>query len=88
MDGGTLDTLREVFCNVEELVVGGRLVGVAAGEWAEFVGSGALGSLRRLGLPGGTNRPPYGQWTVAEMEDIRAACVKQGIRSIDRGKVI
>jgi len=85
MDAGSLDTLRRVFGNVEELVVGGRLVRVSAGEWARFVAGGALGSLRRLRLPGGTNWPPYAQWSTAEVEDIRAAC---GLRGIERGKVI
>jgi hypothetical protein len=89
VDVGILDTLRVVFCNLEVLDVRGHLVSVLASEWTEFVSGGALRSLRRLGLPWGTNRPPFVKWNSREMGEIRGACAKRRIGMIlERGKVI
>ena len=74
VDMGVLITVSEVFRNLVELVVSGRAVRVSAQEWAGFIRSGALSSLRRLGLPWGTNMPPYVAWLSSEGDEIRDAC--------------
>ena len=79
MDVGILTTLGEVFRNLEELVVSGRLVRVRPKEWAEFIRVGGLASLRRLALPWGTNEPPFAAWQGKELEEIRAACLTRSI---------
>ncbi|KJA26148.1 hypothetical protein HYPSUDRAFT_101805, partial [Hypholoma sublateritium FD-334 SS-4] len=72
VDGAVLRAVGEACVGLEELVVGGRAVRVTAAEWVDFVGG--LGGLRRLGLPGGTNWPPFSAWAAADAEAIRAAC--------------
>lgn len=79
MDIGILTTLGEVFKNLEELVISGRLVRVLPREWAHFIRVGGLGSLRRLVLPWGTNEPPFAAWQGKELEEIRAACLTRSI---------
>ena len=80
LDRGILDTLREVFCNVEELVVRGRTVNILAQEWAEVLSSGGLPSLERIGLPWGTNGPPFAKWNKTEEDAIRVECAKRKLR--------
>lgn len=77
LDSGILDTLQEVFWNVEELVVSGRTVNVLAREWAELLSSGGLSSLKRIGLPWGTNKPPFVKWNKTEEEAILVEFVKR-----------
>lgn len=74
VDGAVLRAVEAACGGLEELVVSGRAVRVSAGEWVELVRSGGLGRLRRLGVPWGTNRPPFSAWATAEAEAIRAAC--------------
>ena len=55
------------------------MVRVREDEWAAFVKSGALGSLRRLVAPAGTNRPPWTFWSSRQRDELRDACRSRGV---------
>jgi hypothetical protein len=73
VDVGVLQTLAAQCRNLEELKVSGRAVRISAQEWAGVIRSGAFGRLRRLGVPPGTNLPPFATWTPPEREEIEKA---------------
>ncbi|KAF9480043.1 hypothetical protein BDN70DRAFT_878073 [Pholiota conissans] len=77
VDAGVLMGVASMCRNVVELVVSGRGVRVSAEEWVHFVKSEGMNSLRRLGLPWGTNNPPFTTWPVAEVDAIRTACASR-----------
>ncbi|KAJ3499647.1 hypothetical protein NLJ89_g10080 [Agrocybe chaxingu] len=79
VDLGVLNSVGRLCRNLVELVVSGRAVRVSSQEWARFIRSGALSSLRRLGLPSGTNIPPFGLWLSKEVEEIRDACASRQV---------
>lgn len=74
VDLGVLTLVDEICKNLVELVVSGRAVRVSPYEWAEFIKSGAFSSLERLGLPWGTNNPPFLAWPPSAVEEIKKAC--------------
>lgn len=74
VDALVLRTLEETCHNLVELVVSGRAVRVSVQEWVNFICSDGFKSLRRLGLPWGTNSPPFSAWIAADTNAIRDAC--------------
>lgn len=76
VDVGVLTAVAEMCLNLVELGVSGRAVRVSPEEWINFVRSG-LNSLRRLGLPWGTNIPPFRSWPPGDVEAIRVACASR-----------
>ncbi|KAI0639243.1 hypothetical protein C8Q77DRAFT_1163570 [Trametes polyzona] len=64
---------------LEELRVLGRIIRISPSEWASFVTSKRLPSLRRLVPPSGTNQPPFTFWSATEQEGLREACDAQGV---------
>jgi hypothetical protein len=77
VDVGVLTAVAEMCLNLVELVVSGRAVRVCPDEWVNFIRSGGLNSLRRLGLPWGTNSPPFRSWPPGDVEAIRVACASR-----------
>ncbi|KAF8973758.1 hypothetical protein BDZ97DRAFT_1912226 [Flammula alnicola] len=73
VDLGVLWVVEQICRNLVEFVVSGRTVRVSSDEWAHFIRSGALSSLRRLGLPWGTNIPPFMPWSPSDSQQIRDA---------------
>ncbi|KAH9486741.1 hypothetical protein JR316_0000806 [Psilocybe cubensis] len=71
VDLGVLASVNEECVNLVELGVWGRGVGISAQEWTEFLKSGGFGGLERLGLPWGSNVPPFATWGPTEIERIR-----------------
>jgi len=67
VDHGSLCTIRQRFREIEELIVSSRSISVSAADWGVYLMSGALPSLRTLGLTRGTTRPPYEPWSAAEV---------------------
>jgi len=74
VDMGILTMVSETCRNLVELAIFGRAVRVSTGEWAHLIKSGAFSSLRRLGLPWGTNQPPFARWPAAEIQQVQEAC--------------
>ncbi|KAJ2928813.1 hypothetical protein H1R20_g8327, partial [Candolleomyces eurysporus] len=69
---------------LEELRITGRSVAVTALEWTDFIrGYSAPASLKRLGLPGGTNMPPYAKWSVEDTNEIHTVAASQGIQLVN-----
>ncbi|KDR85190.1 hypothetical protein GALMADRAFT_218272 [Galerina marginata CBS 339.88] len=79
VDLGVLNVVNEMYRNIVELVISGRAVRVSPGEWARFIRSGAFSSVRRLGLPWGTNHPPFLVWRRGDIEEIENACSSRKI---------
>ena len=79
VDASLLSLLRNKCRNLVELHVSGRGVRVSPREWAEFIELGALPSLRVVGLPLGTNYPPFSVWTESARNEIAEACGRRGI---------
>jgi hypothetical protein len=67
---------------------GGRMVSVSAGRVGGIRVERGTGLAATTGTALGHEQTAVCEVEWAEMEDIRAACVKQGIRMIERGKVI
>ena len=80
VDVGTLIGIEARCQNLVELTVCGRMVRVTAKEWSELIGSGSFGSLKRLGLPWGTNSPPFVPWPSAAVRGIHDACASRNMR--------
>lgn len=80
VDVGTLTGIEARCQNLVEFTVCGRMVRATAKEWSELIGSGSFGSLKRLGLPGGTNSPPFVSWPLAEVRGVHDACASRNIR--------
>jgi hypothetical protein len=59
----TLSVIQEICPNLEDLSVTGRVVRVSPNDWALFLSSGALPSLRHLSIPWGTYYPPFVRWS-------------------------
>ncbi|KAF8912858.1 hypothetical protein CPB84DRAFT_1820384 [Gymnopilus junonius] len=78
VDSNLLTFLRDMCRNLVELVVSGRGIRVSPGEWVEFIDLGALPCLGLVGLPLGTNYPP---WTEKDSREIEEACAMQSILS-------
>lgn len=69
---------------LEELHITGRTVAVTALEWTEFMRTfSAPASLKRLGLPGGANMPPFVKWSVEDTDGIHAVAASQGIQLVN-----
>lgn len=82
----SLETLASVShsChNLEELSILGRTISILPCEWAEFIASGALSSLRCLGIPWGTYHPPFTQWSSAAVDEVQRAAVPRNIRLLN-----
>ncbi|KIK04275.1 hypothetical protein K443DRAFT_676036 [Laccaria amethystina LaAM-08-1] len=80
VDVGTLIGIEARCQNLVELTVCGRMVRVTAKEWSELISCGSFGSLKRLGLPGGTNSPPFVTWPSAAARGIHDACASRNMR--------
>ncbi|KAF9569761.1 hypothetical protein CPC08DRAFT_701639 [Agrocybe pediades] len=74
VDINILTAINETCRGLVELAVLGRAVRVSTEEWAHLLQSGAFSSLRRLGLPWGTNEPPFCRWPPAAVAQIQEAC--------------
>jgi hypothetical protein len=75
----TLSVIREVCRNLEDLSVTGRVVRISPLDWALFLNSGALPSLRHLSTPWGTYRPPFVRWS---QENSKSVLDASAIRNI------
>jgi len=75
----TLSVIQEVCRNLEELSVTGRIVRVSPIDWALFLSSGALPSLRHLSTPWGTFRPPFVRWSQENSKSVLDASANRKI---------
>ncbi|KAG7450313.1 uncharacterized protein BT62DRAFT_503920 [Guyanagaster necrorhizus] len=75
----TLQSIEQCFPTLEKLVVTGRSSRVTAEEWAMFVSSTTLSTLRELGLPNGTNYPPFQRWSSLTEIPVRKESSLRGI---------
>ncbi|KAK0208549.1 hypothetical protein DFS33DRAFT_1304289 [Desarmillaria ectypa] len=75
----TLQSIERCFPTLEELVVTGRSSRITAEEWAMFVNSTTLSALRELGLPSGTNYPPFQRWSGLTEISVRKESSLRGI---------
>ncbi|KAK0456266.1 hypothetical protein EV421DRAFT_1895511 [Armillaria borealis] len=75
----TLQSIERCFPTLEELVVTGRSSRITAEEWATFVSSTTLSTLRELGLPSGTNYPPFQRWSALTEIPVRKESSLRGI---------
>ncbi|KAK0465369.1 uncharacterized protein EV420DRAFT_955293 [Desarmillaria tabescens] len=75
----TLQSIERCFPTLEELVVTGRSSRITAEEWAMFVSSTTLSTLRELGLPSGTNHPPFQRWSALTEISVRKESSLRGI---------
>lgn len=80
VDLGTLNSIDQCCPNVAGLSVLGRMVKLTPREWATFIGSGALPALRDLGVPWGTNNPPFRRWTAASEATVREASAVRNVQ--------
>jgi hypothetical protein len=76
----TLASVSQSCVNLEELSILGRTISILPHEWAEFIGSGMLSSLRCLGIPWGTNHPPFRQWSSPAVELVHGAAILRNIQ--------
>ncbi|KAJ8456975.1 hypothetical protein ONZ51_g11806 [Trametes cubensis] len=75
----TLQAIIQACPQLEDLAVLGRVVRISPEQWASFVTSGALPSLRRLVAPSGTNQPPFTFWSSSERKELYDACHAKGV---------
>lgn len=69
---------------LEELLITGRTVAVTPPEWMNFIRTySSPASLKRLGLPEGTNMPPYEKWSVEDANEIQSVAASQGIQLVN-----
>ena len=76
----TLSVIQEVCQNLEELSVTGRVVRVSPVDWALFLSSGALPSLRHLSTPWGTYHPPFVHWSQETCKSVLDASASRKIQ--------
>jgi len=82
IDLGTLISISHYCPNVEQLFISGRLAKVSPNEWAMFLASGALPLLRDLGIPWGTNDPPFRRWSLTCGNPVVEASALRNIRLV------
>ena len=75
----TLQAFVQACPDLVDLAVLGRMVRIPPEDWTAFVKSGALGRLRRLVAPAGTNKPPFTFWLPHQEDQLRDACRARGI---------
>ena len=78
----TLASLSQSCLNLEELSILGRAISILPCEWAEFIGSGVLSSLRCLGVPWGTYYPPFMQWSSPAADLVHKAAALRNVQLI------
>jgi hypothetical protein len=76
----TLASVSQSCLNLEELSILGRTISILPCEWAEFIDSGMLSSLRCLGIPWGTHHPPFRQWSSPGVDLVQRAAVLRNIK--------
>ncbi|KAF5368604.1 hypothetical protein D9758_002415 [Tetrapyrgos nigripes] len=79
VDMETLSGVQRCYPEIEELMLTGRSVSLSRDDWVEIVKSCRFGKLRWLGLPGGTNGPPFRRWTEGVGETMETTCSERGI---------
>lgn len=82
MDTDSLYAIGQSCRNLEELLISGRMVNVRPRDWVRFLESGIPSSLRNLGLPWGTNQPPFVKWHDAAKQEILAAAALRGVHVV------
>nr|VWP00593.1 Asparagine synthase (Glutamine-hydrolyzing) [Ganoderma boninense] len=75
----TLHAIAQVFPNLVDFAVLGRIIRVPPEEWKLFVESGKLPHLRRLVTTAGTNVPPFAFWTLDQITPLQDACRSYGV---------
>ena len=68
--------------NLEELIIVGRTVRILPHDWATFVTTRPLSSLRTIGLPWGTDHPPFTAWCDSARQAIFQAAALQDIQIV------
>lgn len=76
----TLASVSQSCINLEELSILGRTTSISPSEWAEFIGSGVLSSLRCLGVPWGTYHPPFREWSGPAVDLVHRAAVLRNVQ--------
>jgi hypothetical protein len=79
----TLASVSQSCLNLEELSILGRTISILPCEWAEFIGSGVLSSLRCLGVPWGTYDPPFTKWSGPALDLVHRAAVVRNVQLIN-----
>lgn len=82
IDLGKLTSISLCYPNLEQLFISGRLAKITPNEWANFLASGALPLLRDLGVPGGTNDPPFRRWSLTCGKQVVEASSLRNIRLV------
>ncbi|KAF9457098.1 hypothetical protein BDZ94DRAFT_1176304 [Collybia nuda] len=79
IDTDSLHAIGQSCRNLEELSIFGRTVNIHPQDWVDFLKSGNPSSLHNLGLPWGTNRPPFMKWHNTARQEILAAAAHRRI---------
>ncbi|KAF5377570.1 hypothetical protein D9615_005227 [Tricholomella constricta] len=80
VDLDILDSISQKCQNLEDLTVSGRMVTILPCEWVSFITKRHLARLRSLGLPWGTNNPPFVRWCSSAGEAVLKAAATYDIR--------
>ncbi|KAH8100590.1 hypothetical protein BXZ70DRAFT_937968 [Cristinia sonorae] len=75
----SLELIGSLFERLEELSISGRSARITPGEWAGFIRSQSLRSLKVLTTSLGTNIPPFTPWTKEMKDCVLDACASCNI---------
>jgi hypothetical protein len=79
IDRESLDAISQSCPNLEELSISGRMVNIQPRDWVGFIETGVLSSLRNLGVPWGTNQPPFVRWPDVARDAIMEAAAARNV---------
>ena len=82
MDSDFLTLISQQCRNLEELIIVGRTVRILSRDWVTFITTRPLSSLRTIGLPWGTNHPPFEAWCARTKQAIFQAAASQDIQIV------